>query len=70
MDPEATVRVVILPDGRMDRKNTARYSGYSEKTLAMHACRGTGPAFVKQGKVWYFRKEVDRWLQGKRSPKA
>jgi hypothetical protein len=70
MDPEATVRVTILPDGRMDRKNTALYTGLSEKTLAMHACRGTGPAFVKRGKVFYFRDEVDRWIKGQRSEKS
>jgi hypothetical protein len=66
MDPISTVPVTILPDGRMDRKNAARYCGFSEKTLAMHACRGTGPDYVKRGKVFYFRDDVDRWiLEGK-----
>jgi hypothetical protein len=71
MDPEATVHVTILPDGRMDRKNAARYAGLSEKTLAMHACRGTGPDFVKRGKVFYFQKDLDRWIrEGKWSARA
>ena len=61
--PLAPVCVIILPDGRMDRKNAARYCGFSEKTLAMHACRGTGPNFVKRGKVFYFREELDRWIR-------
>jgi hypothetical protein len=56
------IAVTILPDGRMDRKNAALYCGLSEKTLAMHACRGTGPDFVKRGKVFYFREDVDRWF--------
>jgi len=59
----ATSEVVALPDGRMDRKNAAKYVGLSPKTLAMHACRGTGPAFVKRGKVWYFQDALDRWLR-------
>jgi hypothetical protein len=56
------IAITILPDGRMDRKNAALYCGLSEKTLAMHACRGTGPDFVKRGKVFYFREDVDRWF--------
>jgi hypothetical protein len=63
MAPISTVAVTILPDGRMDRKNAARYCGLSEKTMAMHACRGTGPRFVKRGKVFYFQEALDRWIQ-------
>jgi hypothetical protein len=58
-----TCEVTVLADGRMDRKNAARYLGCSPKTLAMHACRGTGPAFVKRGRVWYYRDALDRWLR-------
>jgi hypothetical protein len=63
MIPISIVSVTVLPDGRMNRKNAARYCGLSEKTLAMHACRGTGPDFVKRGKVFYFREDVDRWIR-------
>jgi hypothetical protein len=56
-----SVNVVILPDGRMDRKNAALYLGLSVKTLAMHASRGTGPTFIKRGRVFYFRH--DDWLK-------
>jgi hypothetical protein len=67
----STVTVIILPDGRMDRRNAALYCGISEKTLAMHACRGTGPEFVKRGKVWYFKEALDRWiLSGKGQKRA
>jgi hypothetical protein len=71
VDPFLTVPVTILPDGRMDRRNAALYTGLSEKTLAMHACRGTGPDFVKRGKVFYFQKDLDRWIrEGKWSARA
>jgi hypothetical protein len=56
------VDVVILPDGRMNRKNAARYLGLSVKTLAMHASRGTGPRFIKRGRVFYFREWLDEWV--------
>ena len=57
-------KVLVLPDGRMDRRNAARYLGLAEKTLAMHASRGTGPNFVKRGRVFYFKDDLDDWLQG------
>jgi hypothetical protein len=57
------VDVVILPDGRLNRKNAARYLGLAVKTLAMHASRGTGPAFIKRGRVFYFRDDLDAWLK-------
>jgi Helix-turn-helix domain len=57
------INVVMLPDGRMDRKNAARYLGLSVKTLAMHVTRGTGPKFIKRGRVFYFREDLDQWLR-------
>ncbi|RZI43211.1 DNA-binding protein [Herbaspirillum sp. HC18] len=59
-----TPEVTMLPDGRMDRKNAAIYAGLSEKTLAMYACNGTGPAFIKRGRVWYRKDDMDAWLDG------
>jgi hypothetical protein len=58
--------VVLLPDGRMDAKNAAVYCGLSVKTLAMKRCDGTGPYFVKLGRVFYFREDLDSWLRGGR----
>jgi len=55
--------VVVLPDGRMDPKNAAAYCGLSTKTLAMKRCNGTGPMFVKAGRIFYFRQDLDAWLQ-------
>ena len=57
-----TQAVLILADGRMDTKNASVYSGLSEKTLAMKRSAGTGPKYIKKGKVFYFRTDVDEWL--------
>jgi len=57
------IDVVMLPDGRLDAKNSAAYVGLSVKTLAMMRCKGDGPAFVKRGRVFYFQDDLDIWLQ-------
>ncbi|WP_284155027.1 helix-turn-helix transcriptional regulator [Sulfuricystis thermophila] len=57
-----TLDVVTYPDGRMDTRNTSIYTGLSEKTLAMMRCNGTGPKFVKRGRIFYFRADVDEWM--------
>jgi len=57
-----TPTIFMLPDGRMDRRNAAAYLGLSVKTLAMHATRGTGPKFIKRGRVWYYKTDLDAWL--------
>lgn len=62
-----TLAVVVLPDGRMDAKNAATYCGLSVKTLAMKRCDGTGPKFVKLGRVFYFLEDLDKWLGGNRA---
>jgi predicted DNA-binding transcriptional regulator AlpA len=56
------ITVTMLPDGRMDTRNAAQYLGLSEKTLAMMRCNGTGPAFVKCGRVFYYKADLDAWL--------
>jgi len=61
-----TEQVHIYPDGRMDTKNSAKYVGLSEKTLAMMRCSGKGPDFIKRGKIFYFKQDLDDWLQGGR----
>ena len=57
-----SLEVFVYPDGRMDRKNAAIYLGLAVKTLAMHASRGTGPTYVKRGRVFYYRADLDAWL--------
>lgn len=58
--------VVLLPDGRLDAKNAAIYCGLSVKTLAMKRCEGNGPKFVKLGRVFYYRQDLDEWLRAAR----
>lgn len=55
--------VTVLPDGRMDTKNAATYCGLSVKTLAMKRSTGTGPRFVKLGRVFYFLEDLNEWLR-------
>lgn len=62
-DSIQTAQVLVLPDGRMDPKNASAYCGLSVKTLAMKRCQGNGPKFVKLGRIFYFREDLDAWLQ-------
>jgi len=56
------IEVVIFPDGRMDAANAAEYLGFSQKTLAMMRCQGTGPEYIKRGRIFYFREDLDAWI--------
>lgn len=58
-------QIETYPDGRMDVKNTAKYIGLTPKTLAMMRCAGTGPKFVKRGRVFYFQADVDEWMNAR-----
>jgi hypothetical protein len=53
-----TVRVLVLPDGRMTRKNAALYLGVSVKTLAHWAMQGKGPVAIYIGRRAYYRREA------------
>ncbi len=57
-----SINVVTYPDGRMDTCNTSKYTGYSDKTLAMMRCNGNGPKFIKRGRIFYFQSDVDEWM--------
>lgn len=58
-----TQRVFIHPDGRMDRKNAARYLGCSPKTLADWATKGQGPLYVLLGgRAFYFLEDLASWI--------
>lgn len=58
-----SIEVTVLPDGRMDSKNTAAYTGFSEKTLAMMRCKGEGPEYIKRGRIFYFKDKLDEWIR-------
>jgi hypothetical protein len=56
-------RVFIHPDGRMDRKNAARYLGCSPKTLADWAMKGIGPRYaLLGGRAFYFLEDLQTWI--------
>lgn len=57
------LNIMIYPDGRMDRKNAALYLGLSAKTLAMYACKGKGPRYIRRGRIFYFQNDLDEWLR-------
>ena len=59
------VRVRVLPDGRLDRKNAAKYLGRSEKTLAMWQMNGKGPRSVLVGgRRFYYKDSLDAFIRG------
>lgn len=66
------VEVVVLPDGRLDAKNAASYLGFATKTLAQMRCDGTGPAYLKAGRVFYYLDDLNAWIAsaGKRRSTA
>lgn len=66
LQPVADINV--YPDGRLDRRNAARYMGCPSKTLAIWASQGTGPPYCKLGKrVFYFKEDLDAWIQSHRA---
>ena len=56
------IQIMILPDGRLNTKNAALYLGLKEKTLAMMRGSGTGPRFIKRGRIFYYKDDLDAWL--------
>jgi len=56
------IEVMMYPDGRFDTTNAALYLGLKEKTLAMMRGYGTGPKFIKRGRIFYFKEDLDAWL--------
>ena len=61
-DNEQRPPINIFPDGRIDTTSASRYLGLSTKTLAMLRCKGTGPRFIKRGRVFYFLTDLDEWI--------
>ena len=44
-------------------KQAAELLNLSEKTLSMWRCKGSGPPFIKRGKILYCKPDLDAWLQ-------
>ncbi len=54
--------IEVFPDGRMDVDNAALYLGKATKTLAMMRSQGRGPRFIKRGKIYYRKDDLDEWI--------
>ncbi len=55
-------QIYFYPDNRLDAKNSALYLGLRPKTLAMWRSDGKGPRFIKRGRIFYFKEDLDKWL--------
>lgn len=63
--------VTVYPDGRLDARNAALYIGIAEKTLAIWRSAGNGPPYIKRGKIFYFKADLDKWIEeGRRTSTA
>lgn len=57
------IKIRIYPDGRMDTKNAALYTSFSESYLARMRVEGTGPVYIKRNnRIFYKRDVLDAWL--------
>jgi len=57
-------RVRVLPDGRLTRRDAARYLGYQPKTLAMWHTQGKGPRCVRiGGRCFYYIQELNVYIR-------
>ena len=62
--PIEQVTISVLPDGRVTRKDSARYLGRTEKTLAMWQLQGKGPRQVKVGgRRFCFLDDLDAYIR-------
>jgi hypothetical protein len=55
--------IEMLSGGRVDSINAAKYLGLSVKTLAIMRCKGTGPEFMKRGRIFYSVKDLEIWME-------
>lgn len=50
----------------MSAADAATYLDLKPKTMAMHRVYGGGPPFVKTGRIWYFKADLDDWIKARR----
>ena len=66
--PEATierVKVRVLPDGRLTRRDAATYLGLKEKTLAQWAIQNRGPLSRRVGgRCFYDLSDLKAFVRG------
>lgn len=58
------VKVRVLPDGRMTRRDAARYLGVEDKTLANWGLIGKGPPSIRVGgRRFYYKDCLDDFIR-------
>ncbi|MGE8132716.1 helix-turn-helix transcriptional regulator [Novosphingobium subterraneum] len=63
MDGIAQTTICITPDGRLTRRQAARFLGVAERTLANWRSRRCGPPQIKiGGKVFYRLSELQLFV--------
>ena len=56
--------IEIMPDGRMNRENAAKYLGMSVVGLEGWATRARGPKYTLIArKAWYWKQDLDDWIK-------
>ncbi len=59
------VRVRVLPNGKLDSNNAAKYVNRAPKTLAQWRMQGIGPEWTKcGGRVCYNKDALDAFIRG------
>ena len=51
-----------LADGRMTTASAAAFLGLSVSTLATMRSKGTGPRFIRMGRIFYFQSDLEDWI--------
>lgn len=54
--------LLSLPDGRLTTKGAAAYLGLSVNTLANMRSKGTGPRFIRMGRIFYYQSDLEDWI--------
>ena len=57
----------ILPDGRMTLTEAAKYIGIKPTTLRILKHKNKGPKFIKPGRIYFYKDDIDEWLKNSNS---
>jgi hypothetical protein len=58
-----TIQFTIYPDGRMDGwKEHGGVLGPVAEDARNDALAGDGPKFIKRGRIFYFKEDLDEWI--------
>lgn len=62
-----TVKIKMLPDGRLSAIEAAKYLGRAVSSMAIDRTNGVGCPFVKiGGKIWYWKSDLDQYIASHR----